>query len=177
MPRPIPILIAITILATGCTAGIGNSEQSKKGNVNESTMNQEQALARVEQLIKETVQAIKPKPRLDLFQPSLITQSCLDPTDGGSQERIIINRIYYLRDIPRDQLSRVAQQVRQYWEKQGHLITNTSADGLNIFGRSRPDDFLISLQSSGDDLLNLGASSPCIWPNGTPGPSANTSVP
>ncbi|MGV9774546.1 hypothetical protein [Streptosporangium sp. NPDC003464] len=139
------------------------------------TMTQAQALARVEQLIKETVAVIRPEPRLDLYRPSLNVNSCLDPTDGGSEERVVINRSYYLRDIPRDQVGEVARQIKQHWERQGHYIEGVSKNGLNIAGRSQPDDFLISLASTGDDdVLNLGASSPCIWPNGTPGPSTTT---
>lgn len=65
----------------------------------------------------------------------------------------------------------------QYWEQQGHYIEGVSPNGLNISGRSRPDDFLLSLASTGPDdnvVLSLGASSYCIWPNGTPEPSSTS---
>ncbi|WP_229811469.1 hypothetical protein [Streptosporangium pseudovulgare] len=136
-------------------------------------MTQAQALARVEQLIKETTAVITPTPRLDLDRPSLNVNSCLDPTDGGSEDRVVIARSYYLRDIPREQVPEVARQVEQYWKQQGHYIGAVSANGLNISGRSRPDDFLLSLAPTGDDdVLNIGVTSPCVWPNGTPGPSS-----
>ena len=117
MPRFTTIVIISAILVAGCTIGMEDNkkpEEISKRAVNESTMTEAQALERVEQLIKETVEIITPKPRLDLFRPSLNTQHCLDPTDGGSEERIVVTRIYYLRDIPQDRLSHVAQQVRRY---------------------------------------------------------------
>ncbi|MDP9867153.1 MULTISPECIES: hypothetical protein [Streptosporangium] len=166
MSRFIMMVIVLAAVAAGCTEGRG---------VDGPTMTQAQALARVEQLIKETAGVITPKPRLDLYRPSLNLYSCLDPTDGGSEDRVVVNRSYYLRDIPKDQIGEVARQVRQYWEQQGHYIQVTSKNGLDVSGRSRPDDFLLSLAPTGDnDVLNLEATSPCIWPNGTPGPSTTT---
>ncbi|MEV8639413.1 hypothetical protein AB0395_47955 [Streptosporangium sp. NPDC051023] len=104
MLRPVLAILAIVILAVGCT---------REGVVNGPTITQEQALGRVEQLIKETAGIIIPKPRLDLYRPSLNVTSCLDPTDGGSKDRVVINRSYYLEGIPRDRVAEVAKQVKQ----------------------------------------------------------------
>ncbi|GAA3104361.1 hypothetical protein GCM10017600_68420 [Streptosporangium carneum] len=139
------------------------------------TMTQPQALERVEQLIKETVDMMTPKPRLELYRPSVNVGSCLDPTDGGSENRVVINRSYYLHDIPKEKLGEVAGQVRRYWEQKGYHIEGVSQDGLGVAGRSRPDDFLLSLSAIGEgDFLGLGATSPCVWPNGTPEPSSSS---
>lgn len=168
MRRLLPI-ITVAVLIAGCTGSPDNTG----GELDEPTMTQAQALSRVEQLIRDTAGAIEPKPTLELDQKSRNEHSCLDPTDGGSEDRVIVYRGYNLRDVPEDQVAKVAEQVRQQWVRQGHLIETASQDGLNIFGRSRPDDFLLSLQRNGDGSLNLGASSPCVWPNGTPEPAAN----
>ncbi|OUC93911.1 hypothetical protein [Streptosporangium minutum] len=165
MSRLTVMIVAVVVLAVGCTRGEA---------VNEPTMTQAQALARVEQLIKETSDVITPKPRLDLDRPSLNVNGCLDPTDSGSEGRVVISRSYYLRDIPRDQVAEVARQVKQYWEEQDHYIVGVSINGLDISGRSKPDDFLLSLAPTGNnDVLNLGVTSPCVWPNGTPEPSSS----
>ncbi|SFI88858.1 hypothetical protein SAMN05216275_105280 [Streptosporangium canum] len=140
------------------------------------TMTEAQALARVEQIIKETVAVVRPEPRLDLYAPSLNSNMCLDPTDGGSEDRIVVNRSYYLRGIPQGKISEVVGQIKKHWEQQGYYISGVSANGRNMTGRSRPDDFLLSLLSAydGDDVvLSMGASSPCIWPDGTPEPSSS----
>src|SRR4051794_36708888 len=142
MSRLTVMIVAVVVLVTGCTGGEA---------VNEPTMTQAQALARVEQLINETVSVITPKPRLDLYRPSLNVNACLDATDGGSEDRIVISRSYYLRDIPRDQVGEVARQIKQHWERQGYYIETASKDGLAVFGHSQPDDFLISIGPAGDD--------------------------
>ncbi|MEU9832664.1 hypothetical protein AB0D67_14135 [Streptosporangium sp. NPDC048047] len=166
MSRLAAIIVVVVVIVTGCTGGDA---------VDKPTMTEAQALARVEQLIKETAAVVQPKPRLDLYAPSLNPNMCLDPTDGGSEDRIVVNRSYYLRGIPQDKVSEVVGQIKSYWEQQGYRISGVSANGRNITGRSRPDDFLLSLLSAydGDDVvLSMGASSPCIWPNGTPEPSS-----
>ncbi|WP_433239303.1 hypothetical protein ACQPYK_32415 [Streptosporangium sp. CA-135522] len=138
-------------------------------------MTQAQALERVEQLIGETADVITPKPHLDLYRPSLNVNSCLDPTDGGSEDRVVINRSYYLRGIPKEKLGEAARQIRRYWEQKGYHIEGISKDGLGVAGRSRPDDFLLSLSAIDDgDFLGLGATSPCVWPNGVPEPSSGS---
>ncbi|MER5318449.1 hypothetical protein [Streptosporangium roseum] len=160
MSRFIVVIVAVVVFVVGCTEGEA---------VNAPTMTQDQALARVEQLIKETVDVITPKPRLDLYRPSLNVNGCLDPTDGGAEDRVVISRSYYLRDIPMDQIGEVTRRVKQHWERQGYYIETASKDGLAVFGHSQPDDFLISIGPTGDDnVLSLGVSSPCIWPTGAP---------
>ncbi|MET8156100.1 alpha/beta hydrolase [Sphaerisporangium sp. NPDC005289] len=81
----------------------------------------------------------------------------------------------FLRDISKAKVSAVAGQVQAYWKRQGHLIQAVSKTGTSISGRSRPDDFLLSLSLTGDDVLTLGAGSPCIWPSGTPDSTAQAS--
>lgn len=161
------MIASVVFLVVGCTG-----EQV----VNKPTITQDQALARVEGLIKETAGAISPEPRMRLYPPSLNVNPCLDPTDGGSEKRVVINRSYYLDGISKDQVPEVAKQVRRYWEQQGHYIEVVSVNGLNISGRSKPDDFLLSLSPTGPEnnvVLSLGVTSYCVWPNGTPEPSSS----
>lgn len=175
------IFICVALMA-GCATETGQTTKSRDVEkfVNKPTITQEQALDRIEQIIKETVKAIEPKPKLELYRPSLNVNMCVDPTDGGSENRVIVARAYYLNGITQDQVGNVARQVRQHWEQQGHQITVVTPDGLDISGRSRPDDFILSLTPTGDanaPILNLGVTSPCIWPNGTPEPSTDTGMP
>ncbi|NYF43902.1 hypothetical protein [Streptosporangium sandarakinum] len=165
MQRFVVLMIALIVLSAGCTG---------KETMDHPAITKEKALGRVEQLIKEAISGVNPQPRLDLDQLSLTVDHCLDPTDGGSKDRIVVGRGYYLRDVPKDRLAEVSRQVRQTWEQRGHHVSGVSLDGIGFTGRSRPDDFLFSLlvaDSDGGEVLNLGVSSPCIWPNGTPEPS------
>ena len=137
------------------------------------TMSKDEALARIHELIDDTVSVIDPTPRLELDPTTLTVYRCLGFVGDNSDGRIYVTRAYYLRGIPQDKnkLVDIARQVRRHWEQRGHVIEGTSRDGLVISARSRPDDFILSLSWTAGDVLMIGATSHCIWPNGTPEPS------
>lgn len=162
------VMFALLMTLSGCSLW--------KDDVSEQpTITQAEAEKRVEALIQATADQITPKPRLErLIQPDTDLHRCIDPADGGSEDRIVVSREYWLREIPEKQNADVARQVKSYWEAQGHRITEASGLERNqpdVLGRTRPDDFLIGIEWSTDGALRLGATSPCIWPDGTPEPS------
>ncbi|MEV5590922.1 hypothetical protein AB0L05_35655 [Nonomuraea pusilla] len=161
------------VLAAGCAPGevLGGA---MKPSADKPTITKAQALARIEQLIDGTVRIIHPKPQVELYQPSLNDGLCLDPLDGGSEDRIVVSREYYLRGLPKteDALKEVIAEVKAYWQSQGHFISGENENGLQLYAHSRPDDFLISIGWAAGDVLTLGANSTCLWPNGTPEPSS-----
>ncbi|MGW5682131.1 hypothetical protein [Nonomuraea sp. NPDC003754] len=153
-------IIAVLVIAlTAC---------SEIQTMNQPSVTEAQAVARVEQLIRATVAVIQPEPKLDLFLPSLNNARCVGATDGGSAERIMVNRRYYLRGIPKERFVDVANQVKAHWQEQGHVVTHVN--GLetkepDVSGRSRPDDFILSLSWTQGDVLGIGVTSTCIWPD------------
>ncbi|GGT43958.1 hypothetical protein ACFFV7_33140 [Nonomuraea spiralis] len=173
MFRAVRLITAAMVLVAGCAPG-GALGGSMNPSANKPTITKAQALTRIEQLINGTAGVIHPKPQLDLYQPSLNDGLCLDPQDGGSEDRIEVSRSYYLRGLPKaeDALKEVVAEVKAYWQKQGHYIAVEHENGLQLYGHSRPDDFLITISLAADDVLSLGATSTCLWPNGTPEPSA-----
>ncbi|WP_283137911.1 hypothetical protein [Rhizohabitans arisaemae] len=140
------------------------------------TITQEQAIARLEQLVAEAVANIDPKPRLELFEPSLTPGNCLDPMDGGSEDRLVLSRAYWLRGISKDGVVEIAGQVKRNWEQKGYRIKSTGFDSNkpDISGFSVPDDFILLLERTEEGGLYLGVTSTCIWPNGTPEPSSES---
>jgi hypothetical protein len=64
----------------------------------------------------------------------------------------------------------IGQQIEAYWKKQGFAI-NTSGGFANkvpvVTGETK-DSFTISLATGKNGLMSLSASSPCIYPDGTP---------
>ncbi|MFG6192513.1 hypothetical protein [Nonomuraea sp. JJY05] len=171
MFRSVRLIIAAAVLIAGCAPG-GALGGAMNASADKPTITKAQALARIEQLINGTVAVMHPKPELELHQPSLNDSLCLDPVDGGSEDRLIINRTYYLRGLPKDSLKEVVAQVKAYWQSQGHYIEAQSENGLQLYGRSRPDDFFITIGWTEGDVLTLGSTSTCLWPNGTPEPSS-----
>jgi len=162
MSRLISLIAALAVATTGCTGG--NMKP---------TMTKEEALARVQELINDTVAIIEPKPRLDVDPTTLKPYRCIGFVGDDWDGRIYVSRAYYLRGIPRDKakLAEISQKVVRHWQQRGHVIEGVSKNGLNIAGRSKPDGFILSLSWTAGDVLMIGATSHCIWPNGTPEPS------
>ncbi|GAA2354352.1 hypothetical protein [Nonomuraea africana] len=138
--------------------------------MSEPPLTQAQALARVDRLVHDTAAALTPKPRLELVASSVPFSACLD--GGKSESQIVINRAYWLRDLPKSENMSIARQVRAFWERQGHVITSTGGWQVghpSIGGESRPDGFVLALTWSAGDDLYLAATSPCVWPDDTIG--------
>lgn len=155
---------AATLLG-GC--GLFGAEVS-----DEPTMTQQQAAQRVDDLVNAAVSGVKPQPRLVAEEGFTLARRCTDPADGGSTDRIIVSKRYWLEDVPPEKHGDIARQIQAKLVKQGYTIDKAQGIEKNqpeIFARTRPDDFLMSLTWSGGGPLSIGASSPCIWQNGTPG--------
>jgi hypothetical protein len=173
MFRAVRLIIAAVVLVAACAPG-GTVGGAMNPPDDKPTITKAQALARIKQLIDGTVSVIQPKPQPELYQPSLNDGLCLDPQDGGSEDRIVVSREYHLGGLPKteDALKEVIAAVKAYWQSQGHYISGENENGLQLYAHSRPDDFLISIGWAGGDVLTLGANSTCLWPNGTPEPSS-----
>lgn len=117
MFRSVMLIIASAVLVAGCAPG-GALGGMMNASADKPTITKAQALDRIKQLIDGTVSVIHPKPQLELHQPSLNDGLCLDPVDGGSEDRIVVNRSYFLRELPKDKLDEVATQVKAYWQSQ-----------------------------------------------------------
>ncbi|WP_245691563.1 hypothetical protein [Sinosporangium album] len=158
-------MLAITVAVSSCSSGENMN--------NPNTTTQQQAIARIEKLISEAVATLGPNTKMELISTSLEPMKCLEPSDGGSEDRIVVSRSYYLPDISKDRTVEAAEKIKKHWETQGHEITvfrGAEPGGPSISGRTRPDDFLFSLTTTQDGVIDIGANSTCIWPNGTPEP-------
>lgn len=135
-------------------------------------MTEQQAASHAEQILRDTVAVLKPKPRLVVYRPGSTTGPCLDDTNPQSARgRVIVSRTYWLRDISQASNASIGKQVLQYWKQKNWDITSTKGVGTDkpeITGLAKPYAFGINLQWSSDGSLSIAASSVCIWPHGTP---------
>lgn len=153
------IAVIIAGLLTGCSGG----------NVASHTMTKAQATARAEQILRKTAAGLNPKPRLEVNSLLTVTDQCLANIPNASQ-MVNVAYSYWLRGIPESENGNIGLQIRSYWQKQGYRIDTSSG-----FGKGRPDisgmtkdGFLVSLNWSSNGALSIGATSPCIYPDGTP---------
>ncbi|MFI9558797.1 hypothetical protein [Nonomuraea endophytica] len=150
MPRA---LLVFALLLTGCAA-------------DKTTLTQAQAVGLIDELISETAHAITPRPKLEVLPSFNAPSGCLG--EGASENRIIVSRAYWLRDVPKDQNLAISRQIRAFWQSRGHRIVAVGSNGNpDLSGESQPDGFKLSLTRAKGDSLFLGASSTCIWPDGT----------
>ena len=143
------------------------------------TMNQQQAAATAENIIRDTAAALHPQPRLD-FDPSLGNDAiqCLAEQLPDASKMVTVDRTAWLRGIPNGQQVNIANQVKAYWQKQGYVIGTTAnfAQGKpEITGYTPHKDpfevFTFSLTTASNGWISIGATSPCVWPNGTAPPN------
>src|SRR5262249_1627767 len=148
--RPL-LIIPVALLVAACTVNGGTVSPDP----DKPTLTKAQAVERVEQLIQQTTAMIDPKPSLEIIKTSLIDGHCLNDSKGRSQ----VSREYHLNGIPKDQLVAVADRVRAYWERQGHVIVGIGRDKMSVTARSQPDDYYLALVHADEDRLYLGATS------------------
>ncbi|MCX9191690.1 hypothetical protein C3Y87_09730 [Carbonactinospora thermoautotrophica] len=161
--RSLAVLGAVILcsLLTACGQPVGGKEK---------TLNQQQADQRAEEHIQRAVAAVfTPPPRLE--RQLFLTFQCKDPSDLGSEERIQVTRRYWLRDLPKERNREYFDKIHEYWTHNGyHVLEDDRADPNNpaLFVEHNDDGFRMSLQANFQGDLTIGATSPCIWPNGEP---------
>lgn len=158
----------LTLLVCGLLAGCGGA-MTPGGSMN--TITQQEAIERVDRYNAEAIAALPVDPTLT---PTLeqLDAECLDPTDNGPRNRIQVAKSYFLDGIPKDNNVAYFDAVRQWWTTHGwRILEDDRTDGSRYLWVERNEDgFRMSLQESAEGSVSLGATSPCIWPDGTPVP-------
>ncbi|MET7460714.1 hypothetical protein [Nonomuraea sp. NPDC005501] len=146
------LFAALVLVISGCS-------------MNQATATSTQALARVEELIHDTANALTPRPRLEPIHSFEAPSPCLD--EDKSQDRVIVSRAYWLRDVPKTDNMSISRQVHTYWEAQGHhIIAGGNTNNPDLSGTSHPEGYTLTLTWADGDDLYLGAASTCVWPDG-----------
>lgn len=161
-PRGLMVAAIVATIAGLLTACSG-------GGVAAKTMTQAQATQRAQAILRETAAMLNPKPRLEVARVLTFTNQCLADIPGASQ-MVTVAYTYNLRDIPGSENRAIGEQIKAYWQKQGYTIqaaTDLGTSQPNISGETK-DAFLISLDSNSENTLFIGATSPCVYPHGTP---------
>ncbi|WP_405810440.1 hypothetical protein OG729_37055 [Streptomyces sp. NBC_00210] len=179
-------LALASFLVAGCGAD-GKDTSSNPAEPGGTTMDMSRAERRAEELIQQAVRGVSPVPRLESFGGGV--KPCLDPSDGGSEDRVTLTRNYWLKDIPREQSKDVVRQVFESWRAGGHAVDaepdyNRNVAVANL--RSKPDDFLMQVAAGLGGQVSVGVTSPCFWPDevkspvpkalGHPAPRSNTEL-
>jgi hypothetical protein len=130
-----------------------------------TTITKAQATARAKEILRETAAALTVTPRLG--EPDPPPNQCLDDVPDAAK-KINVGGTSWLYDIPPAKFGAVAGQILDHWKKQGYSIQAARGfdSGRPEITASTRDGFLVSLDWSAKNLLSIGASSPCIYPDG-----------
>jgi len=135
-----------------------------------NTITRQEANDRVDKYISDSVTSLAPSPRLEPLGRE-DAGDCSDPTDNGPLGRVIASRDYWLRDVPKSRNAEVVASLVRWWQDHDFVVRNDDRPKENwVLVENRVDGFRMSVQESSQGDLSLGATSPCVWPNGTPAP-------
>jgi hypothetical protein len=133
-----------------------------------NTITQQEANSRVEQYINDVVATLSPPPRLEPLGREE-AGDCSDPSDRGPSGRVLANRSHWLRDIPRANNPAVLSTLAKWWTDHNFVVLTDERPKSNYMHvENKTDGFRMYVQESAQGDLSLGATSPCVWPNGTP---------
>lgn len=126
---------------------------------------------RIEQIIFGTVVRLVPEARLELYRPGSYVGGCLADPSGPDDNRVQVTRAYFLRGVSHAN-AEISRQVLHWWTREGHTITDAYDVGgaMPSINGVTSDDFVIGLEWTGSGDLSIVATSPCLWPDGTPSP-------
>lgn len=152
-------------------AGCGVVAITERDGDSMRTLSVPQANQRVEEHIADAVAALPVKPRLEA-QTDLGPLNCDDPSDQGPLGRVTVANGYWLREVPQESNAEIFETMHAYWLSHEYRVLDDSRDtrAPALFVESNRDSFRMSLQSSLKGNLTISATSPCVWPEGTPPP-------
>ena len=136
----------------------------------EETITQDEAADKVWEHINGVMSSLPDEAELETRQ-GMNFASCDDPTDGGPKDRITVSERLWIRGLPAEENEANIELMYDYWINNGYrVLRDERPDKLSISVEDEEDAFRVSLRVSDQGSLSIGASSPCVWPEGTPNP-------
>ncbi|MER6317401.1 hypothetical protein ABT237_27085 [Streptomyces sp. NPDC001581] len=139
-------------------------------------MNEQQAIDRAEQIIRQAVDTMSPQPTLERFGPATIGP-CIARDDSRSDDRLQATLFYKLTGVPGTEARNLVLQARDAWLKQGYKYNSSNEEDMSgpfpwVSMRTEPDDFWMEGitgvvdRAKGEGLATLKVVSPCFLPPG-----------
>lgn len=150
-------LVAALMASCGMEAGVRN------------TITISEAETRAEKYFRD---ALAELPRQARAEVSLIqTSECDDPTDNGPKGRKIASVSYQIHDLPPGEYPKYVDDLERWWlDHSFRILDDERPDYETIWVENKDDGFQMRILGNKVGELFLGATSPCVWPSGTPEP-------
>lgn len=158
--RRLAHLVLIAFAVAGC-AGTGGDDMAGP------TITVQEAAERVERHIRDLAAAL-PGIRLEPIG-RLLTPPCGGIVGGREDGRVYASRSYFVLDLPADRNDDTVQAVLDHWAAEGYAVSTASREHGTVRAAA-PDGTQVDVRESLDATrtLSIGATSPCVWPDGTP---------
>lgn len=154
--------LTVALLVNGC-----GSNSPEETNVDE-TIPQDEAAEKVTEHIEGLMSSLPDEAELETRQ-GMNFASCDDPTDGGPRGRITVSERFWIRGLPVEDNETNIELMYEHWTSNGYrVLRDERPDKQSIAVEDEEDSFRMSLRVSDQGSLSIGASSYCVWPEGTP---------
>ncbi|MGH4020074.1 MAG: hypothetical protein ACRDT0_12740 [Pseudonocardiaceae bacterium] len=161
------VLGALVVLVAGC--GV---VAIRDGSEDMQTLSEQQALQRVEEHIARAVAALPVAPRLEK-QSAVGAVPCDDPSDLGPLGRVSVSDTYWMRGLDFDRPQELFAVMHDHWLAHDYRVLADHRDdhvAPALFVEHNGDAFRMSMATSVQGDFSISATSPCVWPDGTPPP-------
>lgn len=137
----------------------------------QTTITLKEANRKVDRYIEQAQAQLPPRSRLEerlRFEDS----PCTDPDDHGPQGRKIAERSYEVTGIESSKIRDYFDTLKRWWTDNDFSVLDDDPPYKYLTVENNIDGVRLALQANDQGHLYLMASSPCVWPNGTPDPDA-----
>ncbi|MFF9077512.1 hypothetical protein ACF1FX_21625 [Streptomyces sp. NPDC014646] len=173
----------MTVMVTACGTQEDDEDTPKR-----ITMNEQQAIDRAEEIIRQAVDGMSPKPTLERTGPETVGP-CIARDDHGPDDRLQVTLFYKLTGVPGAEAKNLVLQARDAWLKQGYEYDSSDKKDMSgpypwVSMRTELNDFWmegitgILDRAKGEGIATLKVRSACFLPPGksstpaTAGPAA-----
>lgn len=143
---------------------------------NQAEHNTEQLISSISTVLPHGTKVIK-----DKDEPGVSVQDMQcedkDPAAGRPTGMVQVQRVYKLSEVKSSDVDEIFRSLREWWGQHSFKVTSDnqhpSADpkDKSVLVRNH-HGYTMSGQSNDQGQFYFGASSPCVWPNGTPEPKS-----
>lgn len=150
-------LLAIALVVSGC----GLSSEGE-------TMTEDEAAEKVQEHVDGVLAALPEEAEIEARQGPNFA-ACDDPTDGGSKGRVTVSETFWVRGLPVEDNGTNIDLMYEYWTDNGYqILRDKRPEKMSVTVEHEEDSFRMGVRVSNKGSLSLGASSPCVWPDGKP---------
>ncbi|MFD8954886.1 hypothetical protein ACFV0B_39170 [Streptomyces xanthophaeus] len=139
-------------------------------------MNEQQAVDRAEEIIRQAVDGMSAEPTLERTGPETVGP-CIARDDHGPDDRLQVTLFYKLTGVPGTEAKNLVLQARDAWLKQGYKYNSSDEKDMSgpypwVSMRTEPDDFWMEGitgvldRAKGEGIATLKVRSPCFLPPG-----------